>query len=47
MVGDGAAGTGTVMRASTVEQYAWKAGFGSVEIAPIEHDFWRFYALRA
>jgi SAM-dependent methyltransferase len=46
MIGDGAAGTGTVMRASTVEQYARDAGFSRFEIAPIENDFWRFYVLR-
>jgi hypothetical protein len=45
MVGDGAAGTGTVMRPDTVRRYAAEAGFGSVEIAPIENDFWRFYLL--
>ena len=45
MVGEGAAGTGTVMRAATVETYAREAGFGTVEVAPIENDFWRFYVL--
>jgi 2-polyprenyl-3-methyl-5-hydroxy-6-metoxy-1,4-benzoquinol methylase len=46
MVGDGAAGTGTVMRAETVRRYATEAGFASCEVLPIEHDFWRFYLLR-
>jgi 2-polyprenyl-3-methyl-5-hydroxy-6-metoxy-1,4-benzoquinol methylase len=46
MIGDGAAGTGTVMRPATVETYAREAGFTSVEVAPIENDFWRFYVLR-
>lgn len=46
MVGEGAAGTGTVMRPDTVRRYAEDAGFASVEIAPIENDFWRFYVLR-
>jgi 2-polyprenyl-3-methyl-5-hydroxy-6-metoxy-1,4-benzoquinol methylase len=46
MVGEGAAGTGTVMRASTVEEFARDAGFAAVEILPIENDFWRFYRLR-
>lgn len=46
MVGEAAAGTGTVMRPQTVREYAGEAGFTSVEIAPIEHDFWRFYVLR-
>lgn len=46
MVGEGAAGTGTVMRTSTVDGYARDAGLSSVEILPIENDFWRFYRLR-
>ena len=46
MIGEGAAGTGTVMRASTVEEYARSAGFSRFEVAPIENDFWRFYVLR-
>jgi 2-polyprenyl-3-methyl-5-hydroxy-6-metoxy-1,4-benzoquinol methylase len=46
MVGDGAAGTGTVMRPTTVEAYARDAGFKGVEVAPIENDFWRFYLMR-
>jgi 2-polyprenyl-3-methyl-5-hydroxy-6-metoxy-1,4-benzoquinol methylase len=46
MVGDGAAGTGTVMRADTVRRYADEAGFSSCEVLPIENDFWRFYLLR-
>ncbi len=46
MVGDGAAGTGTVIRADTVRGYATEAGFSSCEVVPIEHDFWRFYLLR-
>jgi 2-polyprenyl-3-methyl-5-hydroxy-6-metoxy-1,4-benzoquinol methylase len=46
MVGEGAAGTGTVMREHTVEHYASAAGFTSFEVAPIENDFWRFYVLR-
>jgi 2-polyprenyl-3-methyl-5-hydroxy-6-metoxy-1,4-benzoquinol methylase len=39
------AATGTVMRASTFERYASEAGFGEVEVLPIEHDFLRFYRL--
>jgi 2-polyprenyl-3-methyl-5-hydroxy-6-metoxy-1,4-benzoquinol methylase len=45
MVGEGAAGTGTVMRADTVRRYAEEAGFGNVEVLPIENDFYRFYRL--
>jgi 2-polyprenyl-3-methyl-5-hydroxy-6-metoxy-1,4-benzoquinol methylase len=45
MVGDGAAGTGTVMRSDTVRGYAQEAGFGAFEVLPIENDFYRFYRL--
>jgi SAM-dependent methyltransferase len=45
MVGEGAAGTGTVMRSRTVERYAEEAGFGGFEVLPIENDFYRFYRL--
>jgi 2-polyprenyl-3-methyl-5-hydroxy-6-metoxy-1,4-benzoquinol methylase len=37
--------TGTAMRESTFRRYAEEAGFGQVEVVPIEHDFWRFYRL--
>ena len=46
MVGSGAAGTGTVIRAETVRRYAEEAGFAICEVLPIENDFWRFYLLR-
>jgi 2-polyprenyl-3-methyl-5-hydroxy-6-metoxy-1,4-benzoquinol methylase len=46
MLGENAAGTGTVMRTETVRRYADEAGFASCEVLPIEHDFWRFYLLR-
>ena len=39
--------TGTAMRESTFRGYAEEAGFGKVEVVPIEHDFWRFYRLEA
>jgi SAM-dependent methyltransferase len=39
------AATGAVMRPSTVRAYALEAGFRSMEILPIETDFWRFYRL--
>ena len=45
MVGESAAGTGTVMREDTVRGYAQQAGFADYEVAPIENDFWRFYLL--
>ena len=38
--------TGTVMRPDTLRRYATEAGFGSVEVLPIENDFFRFYRLR-
>ncbi len=37
--------TGTVMRPDTLRAYALAAGFASIEVAPIEHEFWRFYRL--
>jgi SAM-dependent methyltransferase len=46
MVGEGAAGTGTVMRADTVRRYAEEAGFSRFDVLPIENDFYRFYQLR-
>ncbi|HJR79373.1 MAG TPA: methyltransferase domain-containing protein [Anaerolineales bacterium] len=45
MVGEGAAGTGTVMRTGTLRAYATEAGFSDVEILPIENFFFRFYRL--
>jgi hypothetical protein len=45
MVGENAAGTGTVMREHTVGGNADHAGFAACEVAPIENDFWRFYVL--
>ena len=45
MIGDHPAGTGTVMRKSTVQRYAEEAGFTGFEVLPIENDFWRFYRL--
>jgi ubiquinone/menaquinone biosynthesis C-methylase UbiE len=42
---EGSAATGTLFRASILRRYAEQAGFTSVEVAPIEHDFFRFYRL--
>lgn len=39
------AGTGTVMRPSTLRRYALDAGFSDLEVLPLEHDFFRFYRL--
>jgi hypothetical protein len=45
MIGEDAAGTGTVMRAGTMRRYANEAGFSAFEVLPIENDFYRFYRL--
>ena len=45
MLDEDSAGTGTVMRPDTVRAYATEAGFGRIDVLPIEHDFWRFYRL--
>lgn len=37
--------TGTVMRPSTLDAYARRAGFAGTEILDIENDFFRFYQL--
>jgi hypothetical protein len=42
---DGGAGTGTVMRADTVRDYARTAGFGNVELLPVEHPQFVLYRL--
>jgi SAM-dependent methyltransferase len=42
------AGTGTVMRPRVLRGYAEQAGFGSLDVLPIEgFGFFRFYALRS
>jgi hypothetical protein len=45
LLDEDSAGTGTVIRPGTVRAYATQAGFGRVDVLPIEHDFWRFYRL--
>ena len=40
-------GTGTVLRPDTLRAFAREAGFGDVEVLPIENDLWRFYRLTA
>lgn len=42
----GSVGTGTVMRPDTLRSYARQAGFGGIEVLPIQDDFFRFYRLR-
>ncbi|GAA4460477.1 SAM-dependent methyltransferase [Phytohabitans houttuyneae] len=39
------AATGAVMRTATLRRYAEEAGFGTVEVLPIETPAWRFYRL--
>jgi 2-polyprenyl-3-methyl-5-hydroxy-6-metoxy-1,4-benzoquinol methylase len=39
------AATGTVMRPGTLQNYALQAGFGRMEVLPIENFFFRFYRL--
>jgi len=39
------AATGAVMRPATLRRYAAEAGFGTMQVLPIETDFWRFYRL--
>jgi 2-polyprenyl-3-methyl-5-hydroxy-6-metoxy-1,4-benzoquinol methylase len=36
---------GAVMRPARLQELAADAGFGSVDVLPIEHPFWRFYRL--
>ncbi len=45
MADEGSVGTGTVMRSSTMRQYAEAAGFTRFQILPVETDFFRFYRL--
>ena len=47
MADEPSVGTGTVMRANTLQGYAESAGFQQVEILPIDNIFWRFYRLTA
>lgn len=45
MSGEAPAGTGTVMRSSTLRRYAEEAGLGRFETLPVESPDWRFYLL--
>jgi SAM-dependent methyltransferase len=40
------AAAGTCLRPATVRAWGAEAGFASVEVAPVEHDLWRFYQLQ-
>jgi 2-polyprenyl-3-methyl-5-hydroxy-6-metoxy-1,4-benzoquinol methylase len=46
MVEQPSAAIGTVMRESTVRELAGAAGFGRVEVLPVDGGFFRLYALR-
>jgi len=46
MTDPGSAGTGAVMRPSTLRSYALDAGFTGFDVLPIEHDAFRLYLLR-
>lgn len=41
----GSVGTGTVIRAETMRDYARQAGFTDAVVQPVENDLWRFYRL--
>ena len=45
MAQEPSAATGTVMRASTLRQYATQAGFRDLEILPVDNFFFRLYRL--
>jgi sulfate adenylyltransferase subunit 2 len=42
---DDSAATGALFRPATMRRYAEQAGYTAVEVAPIEHDVFRFYVL--
>jgi SAM-dependent methyltransferase len=42
---DHGVGTGTVLRAETLDAYARAAGFGGAEVLPVDHDAFRYYRL--
>jgi hypothetical protein len=45
--GGESAETGTVMRPDVFSGYAKKAGFGAVEVLPVEHPVFRLYRLHS
>jgi 2-polyprenyl-3-methyl-5-hydroxy-6-metoxy-1,4-benzoquinol methylase len=47
MVDQPSVATGTVMRESTMRGYATEAGFKTIDVLPVEHDFFRLYRLSA
>jgi hypothetical protein len=47
MVEQPSAALGTVIRARTVREHAAEAGFGPVDVLPVENDFFRLYRLHS
>lgn len=47
MAEEGSAATGTALRPDKLREYARAAGFETVDVLPIENEFWRFYRLRS
>ena len=45
LVDEPTAATGTVMRTDTLRRYAQEAGFGRMDVLPVENDFFRLYRL--
>jgi hypothetical protein len=45
MDGPDPAGTGAVMRPTTMRSYAMEAGFREVEVLSVDDAQWRFYLL--
>lgn len=45
MCGEGPAATGTLLRRGTLESYARRAGFSSIEDAGVPHEGWTFWRL--
>ncbi|MCU7730039.1 methyltransferase domain-containing protein [Actinoplanes sp. KI2] len=45
MVGADPEPAGPLMRATTLREFAARAGFGDCEVLDIDHPFWRFYRL--
>jgi hypothetical protein len=45
LVDSGSDVVGAIMRPDRLRHLAEHAGFGQVDVLPIEHPFWRFYRL--
>ena len=42
----GSASTGALFRPSLMREYSARAGYSSVEVAPVTHDLFRFFVVR-